>query len=367
MNVIIYGTGEIANRNMFFFEQNKELININCFTETHPTKCEFYGYEVKPAAELFLDNIDYIIMAMSACGEAVNYLKTIYDNIDDLYLNDKIMRVEMFCYLLQENRLNKMSDQNTGINICSHRSRKIIVSLTSYSKRLPRTYWAIESIFQQSVKADRVILYLDEGEKIPEKLLNMQSRGLEIQVRPENIKVHKKYYYAIKENPDDIVITIDDDIYYEKEMIKSLTDSYNRYPFAVSACRVHKMRKDKNGNLISYNMWEQECKSVSKPSMELFAIGVGGILYPPHCMPEELFNQQVFKNLCLQNDDIWLKFMQIMGNTPVIYVRGNRQVMPVVTDNTNALSNANIGASLNDLYIKLMEKQYSVSLADYIS
>ena len=58
MNVIVYGTGEIAKNNMDFFQQNKDLIHIKNFTETTPSKSKFYGYEVKPASELNLDDID---------------------------------------------------------------------------------------------------------------------------------------------------------------------------------------------------------------------------------------------------------------------------------------------------------------------
>ncbi len=367
MNVIIYGTGEIAQQNMDFFQKNKDTIHIKNFTETAPTRSEFYGYEVKPATELDLDEIDYIIIAMSAGGEAVQYLKTLYDDIQEWYLKDKIIRIEMFRYFIMENKLHAMFSQESGVNTTEHRDRKVIVSLTSYSKRLPRTYWTIESILEQTVKADRVILYLDEGEQIPQRLLAMCDRGLEIQIRPENISVHKKYYYAIKENPDDIIITVDDDIYYEKDLIASLLESYKHYPYAVSARRVHKMTKDKDGNLLGYNMWDGECESITKPSMSLFAIGVGGVLYPPQCMSQELFNKKTFKDICMKNDDIWLKFMQILNNTPVAHVkRTYEQVMPVVTDNTSALSNANVGGKQNDLFIKSVERHYNISLADYI-
>lgn len=127
------------------------------------------------------------------------------------------------------------------------------------------------------------------------------------------------------------------------------------------------MKKDCCGNLIGYGMWEQECERIVEPSMELFAIGVGGVLYPPHCMSEELFNKEVFIDICLQNDDIWLKFMQVVNNTPVVYVSGKyNRVMPVVTDNASALSKKNIGMNQNDMLMKLMERHYGISLADYI-
>lgn len=264
--------------------------------------------------------------------------------------------------------LNAITD-SYGLNK-EPREKEIIVSLTSYPARLNNLHYTVKSILCQSLRPDKLILYLGDDciyENLPDSLRELERYGLQIFMKPGNLKPHKKYYYAIKENPEDIIITVDDDIYYEKDLIASLLDSYKRYPHAVSARRVHKMTKDEKGNLSGYNNWDGECESVIKPSMGLFAIGVGGVLYPPHCMPEELFNKAVFKDICMRNDDIWLKFMQILNNVPVVYVRGNyHQVMPVVTDNTSALSNTNIGGSQNDLLIKLVEKHFGISLADYI-
>ena len=46
--------------------------------------------------------------------------------------------------------------------------------------------------------------------------LDQQKRGLTIRFC-EDLKAHKKYYYAFKEYPDDIVITVDDDVIYPQE------------------------------------------------------------------------------------------------------------------------------------------------------
>lgn len=42
----------------------------------------------------------------------------------------------------------------------------------------------------------------------------------------------------MQEYPNNIVITIDDDLLYEKDMIKLLMRSYEKYPNVVSAKRV---------------------------------------------------------------------------------------------------------------------------------
>ena len=45
---------------------------------------------------------------------------------------------------------------------------------------------------------------------------------MKIEFKDEDLRSHKKYYYTIKEYPDDIMITVDDDIFYRSDMIAKL-------------------------------------------------------------------------------------------------------------------------------------------------
>lgn len=372
MNVIVYGTGEVAMENLDFFQEKKDVIDVKCFTETAPSKSEFHGYKVKPASELILDDIDYIVIAMSAGGEAVEYLKSLYDVIDEWYLNDRIMRVEMFRYFIKENKLHNMFLQGSGINTEEHREQKIIVSLTSYSKRLPRTYWTIESIFEQSIKADRVILYLDEGEQIPKRLLDMQNRGLEIQIRPENISVHKKYYYAIKENPDSLIITIDDDCIYSLKMIQELYSTYQKFPNCVVALRGHRILFDEVGKIKNYMDWEWEYQKENCPSIQIIATGGAGALYPPGLMEEEyLFQTELIQTLSPTADDLWLKTMQVLKGTKVVLCdwkiekeRINFDVL--LNEQTGSLQAENVHQNMNNVYMKRLMEHFKLTKDNFI-
>ena len=76
---------------------------------------------------------------------------------------------------------------------------------------------------------DAIILYLDDDvEELPDSLRKLEKYGLQIEWRPGRIKPHKKYYYAIKEHPDDIVVTVDDDVMYPAELIESLYKTHRR-------------------------------------------------------------------------------------------------------------------------------------------
>lgn len=261
----------------------------------------------------------------------------------------------------------KHKTEELGLNK-EKRENEIIVSLTSYPKRFPTLYIVLRAIFNQSMKADRVILYLDEDVKdsdIPKELMDMKAYGLEIEKRSVNMKPHKKYYYAIKENPDAIVITIDDDMIYEKTLIENLMKSYQKNPKCVHAKRVHRILK-KDGCLLPYNDWEFEYTASDKPRMDLIATGIGGVLYPPHLFKEELFNLDNIEKLCLKADDIWLKFMEIYSEIPVCYAKGE-YIHPccILETQETALFDDNVEKNMNDEYILNMEEAYNIHLSDY--
>lgn len=255
-----------------------------------------------------------------------------------------------------------------GLNTKENRDKKVIISLTSYPARLSKIHICINSLLHQKYKPDKILLYLgndSEEADISKQLKKLEKYGLEIRRGYENIRPHKKYFYALQEYPNDIIITVDDDVIYDSRFTESLMCSYSKFPGAVSARRVHRMVKT-NNELLPYVDWEFECNSLLVPSMELMAIGVGGILYPPYCMNSEVLNLDNIKRICLDADDIWLKFMQVMNGTPVVWVK-SKFPHPVEISRTQetALYKSNLNNNRNDLYINQMEGEYNINLRDY--
>lgn len=93
--------------------------------------------------------------------------------------------------------------------------------------------------------------------------------------------------------------------------------------------------------------------------MRLFATGVGGVLYPPHCMHTEVLNKEAVLSLCLRNDDVWLKMMQVLNNCPVIVVKPYIQLTCVANSKTQkiALCSSNVGLNKNDEWISNVLKK----------
>ncbi len=241
------------------------------------------------------------------------------------------------------------------------RDKKIIVSLTSYPPRINAVMIVLGALLRQTFKPDKILLYLAkeqfEDKKLPIKLKLQEKCGVEIKYC-NDLKPHKKYYYAMQEYPDDIIITVDDDIFYEKDIIECLYHSYINHPKAVSAFRAHLITFDEDGHINPYLRWKLEYSEIiDQTSLKLFATGVGGVLYPPHCMHKELFNEEKIRSLCLTADDLWLKIMQVMNNTPVVLARKFEKLNYI--NNTQEKSLWNCNMYKNDLQLQNILKEYN--------
>ena len=198
-------------------------------------------------------------------------------------------------------------------------NRQVIVSLSSHDNRIFDAYMAIESIMQGTVKPNRIILWLPDDKKVSSCYLDKQvKRGLEIKY-VKDLGPHTKLVPALREFPDDIIITIDDDIFYKPDMIETLLRSYHEDPSSILANRVAIITKDKKGNVESYLKW-QHFNYSEKSSNRNVIIGVEGCLYPPHSLSPEVFNEDAIRELCPTADDIWFTAMAMLNGTRIVHV-----------------------------------------------
>ena len=117
-----------------------------------------------------------------------------------------------------------LSTTESGVSQERISDTEVIVSLTTYSKRFYEVYLTIESIMQGTVKPNRIILWLADEMKnlpIPVSLQRQMERGLEIGYT-KDIRSFKKLIPTLKEHPESVIITIDDDALYEYDLIENL-------------------------------------------------------------------------------------------------------------------------------------------------
>lgn len=243
--------------------------------------------------------------------------------------------------------------------MCSVNAKPIIVSVTSYPARINEVVLAIRTMYRQSRLPDKVILWLGEEKfpnkfaDLPEELLQLVSeKNLEIRWC-EDIGPHTKYFYAFREFPDALVVTIDDDILYPPDRIENLYQCYLRFPKAVSAGRADFVPISEQGDMPPVTSWPEEVDAwVLQPSMQLYAMGVNCVLYPTALFANvsELLDKETIRRVCPYADDLWLKAMEAVAGIPVVVAEPD-QPLPISTEKSQetALYHYNCGKGGNNV------------------
>lgn len=251
----------------------------------------------------------------------------------------------------------------TGISDQKYCEHDIIVSLTTYGRRIHDVCFTIESLMQQTYKANKIILWIDHesAKDLPSSLIRLQNRGLTI-FPTRDIRSYTKLIPALKHYPDAIIITVDDDMIYDFDLIERLVKSYVSSPCNIHACRVHSMTFDINSNLLPYSKWDW-CKSTTHKRH--FLTGVGGVLYPPGSLNPEIFNECVFSKICPTADDVWFTAMAKLNGTQILKVDTRSINGEDYTCNQNVqdmgLINTNLGQNgKNDEQIKAVFTKYGI-------
>lgn len=212
-----------------------------------------------------------------------------------------------------------MNCTKMGISSQKLCSEEVIVSLTSYGSRINEVYLSIESIMQGTEKPNRIILWLSNEYKnmtLPLTLQYQQKRGLQVEYCTD-VRSFTKLIPALEMYPDASVITIDDDIMYDFDIVENLVRTHIERPECVCANRIHKIKLDASGRPISYMNWDW-CSLDTNDSNLNFLTGVGGVLYPPHVFPQEVFNKDTYLKICPNADDVWFYSMLLMNKIRII-------------------------------------------------
>lgn len=248
------------------------------------------------------------------------------------------------------------------------KSRKIIVSLTTYPERIPYVFSVIDDIAAQTMPADEVVLNLAESQfpqkeqDLPQNLIERKEKGLvRINWCPSDLRSHKKYFYIMQQNPDDIIITVDDDLHYPPEMVEKLYYSYLCFPNCVSGMRCHVVVADRqNGSVLNYNHWiMQYTEKLLTPAYQIFLTSGAGTLYPPHSLDSRAFDKEKIVALCPNADDVWLHLMQLANKTKSVCAY-DKFYLHYSAPQNNSLFSVNVGKNQNDVQYAAVKNYLSM-------
>jgi hypothetical protein len=213
--------------------------------------------------------------------------------------------------------------EERGVSDESLCEEEVIVSLTSHGNRVHDAHLAIESIMQQTVLPNRIVLWLSkdefQGKTLPIALQRQVERGLEI-AYCEDLRSYTKLIPSLKRFPEACIITVDDDLAYRPDLLEKLIRSHISHPSDICASRIHRIVLDAAGRPVPYDNWNLCFEECPEENNLVFFTGCGGVLYPPDCFPEEVFNREVYLNVCPSADDVWFNAMRLLGGIRVTKV-----------------------------------------------
>lgn len=183
----------------------------------------------------------------------------------------------------------------------------IIVSLTTHNQRISHIHYVLDSLYNQTLCPDTVVLYLTKNEykRIP-LILEKFKPWLQIK-EVEDLRSYKKFIPALQNaNYNDVIVSLDDDLIYPPHLVSSLYEHF----------------LNNENDLIAYCGFKND-----KTYFEGIA-GCFGILWNP-----KIFNQQRLpyffdKTLFLDSfkkslDDNWISLNCLENNIAINCIKDN--------------------------------------------
>ena len=251
--------------------------------------------------------------------------------------------------------------KNSGL-AAEKRSPQLIVSLTSFPGRIGSVDRTVNTLLQQTLKPDRLVLYLAGSQfpggtaDLPESLLELQGYGLEIRWC-DDLRSYKKLVPALRDFPEDIIVTADDDIYYQSDWLESLYRSFLRDPDCIHTRRACFLKYYNNGLV---DIYAHYANGRCIPYYGNQLMGGAGTLYPPHSLHEDVFDTGQIKTLIPTYDDIYFWAMAVINGKKIVTVRNHDVNIWQREETGNSglckINNGSAGMSPHEAFRRIFER-----------
>lgn len=228
----------------------------------------------------------------------------------------RLREIKELIFLLREN-IDPRKPWRRGITRIK-RETEVIISLTSYPARINSTHKTIRTLLHQKYLPDRVILWLAEEQfsdkvGIPNEILELQKYGLEIRWY-HDIRSYKKLIPALLTFPNALIVTVDDDWYYRRDMLQILVDEHKKHPKDIICHDVTHPELDQENKLRS-SQTKKDYRGVSSYFNKI--LSGSGTLFSAQMLDPEVIKENVFMAEAPTNDDIWFWAMAVKRGTKI--------------------------------------------------
>lgn len=266
-------------------------------------------------------------------------------------ITEKIRRLK-YRYRLARAKAELAARSTVGVE---HRlPGQLIVSLTSYPARFGTLGLTLNGLLRQSVKADQIILWLDEEDvkKIPRGIADIPE--LQISICPP-WRSYKKIVPTLLENPDAFIVTADDDIHYPHDWLAGLVSAVAGGA-KVACYRAHRVILYNNAPA-PYKNWQHNIAHVDRSRL-VFLTGVSGAIYAPGALHVDTTRADLFTTLAPSSDDVWLYWMYRLNGVEVQKIGSRARILEWEGSQSRSLRDENAHGDGNDRAIAALMERY---------
>lgn len=226
----------------------------------------------------------------------------------------------------------------------------LVVTVTSHPPRFGALLFTLRSLLTQKVRADRVILWVapEARPQLPVEVADLP----DLEVREScDLGPYTKLIPALDLCPDACLVTADDDTYYRPTWLGQLASAWDGTSRHIPCHRAHRILHGADGLPLPYACWEAEIDGPVSGE-DIFATGVGGVMYPPGSLPLQTADVELFRRLAPRTDDLWLHVMARMAGARVEKVGRHRPLLTKPNSQAAALAVTNVDGGENDVSLR---------------
>lgn len=194
----------------------------------------------------------------------------------------------------------------------------IIISLTTTSNRLHLCRTALYSLVTQNLKPHKVVLNLSSSAYLKDEgvldldVYSYLTHGIEGELKNiihiewvENTGPFRKLMPTLQTaDLDDIIVTADDDIIYDRNWLSSLLQDFDPKNMLIHASRVREVQYNKLGHETGYIHWPIVQKNTIINKDWIITFGGGAVLYRGW-FAKELVDDHSYLDVAPTADDLW--------------------------------------------------------------
>jgi hypothetical protein len=236
---------------------------------------------------------------------------------------------------------------------------ELIISLTSYPRRFDCLPLTLLSLCNQSVKPDRIILWIahSDKEQLTEQIKAFEKADVEIRFC-EDLKSYKKIIPTLENYPDSYIVTADDDLYYQSNWLEQLLERWKGDDSNVVAHRAHRIMFNNDSFPKPYHTWDWQYRDDITASAYNFPTCGAGVLYPPNIFHSDVTKRGIFTDLAPNADDIWLYWMARLNGTKFKLTDTTHPLIEWPNSNNETLWKDNILKGDNDKQVNNLIQKY---------